>query len=107
MFWFILILAGLLEVVWAVGLKYTRGFTLLTPSFITVVAMVASFYLLSQALRVLPLGTAYAVWVGIGIVGAAIAGVVLFNESLSVLKLVSIGLIICGIVGLKLASSSI
>ncbi|MCL5050579.1 MAG: quaternary ammonium compound efflux SMR transporter SugE [Firmicutes bacterium] len=105
MFWLILILAGLLEVVWAVGLKFTRGFTLLTPSIVTIIAMLASFYLLSQALRVLPLGTAYAVWVGIGIIGAAIAGVVLFNETVSLLKLVSIGLIICGIIGLKLAST--
>ncbi|RAJ93277.1 quaternary ammonium compound efflux SMR transporter SugE [Aliidiomarina maris] len=105
MFWLILILAGLLEVVWAVGLKFTRGFTLLTPSIVTIIAMLASFYLLSQALRVLPLGTAYSVWVGIGIIGAAIAGVVLFNETVSLLKLVSIGLIICGIIGLKLAST--
>jgi quaternary ammonium compound-resistance protein SugE len=104
MHWLILFFAGLLEVVWAVGLKLTDGFTLPVPSFVTLVAMAGSFYLLSLAMRDLPLSTAYAVWVGIGVVGAAIAGVLLFHESMSTLKLVSLLLVIAGIVGLKLAS---
>ena len=103
--WLVLVLAGLFEVVWAVGLKYTEGFTRPLPSLITLGAMGASFWLLSHAMRTLPLGTAYAVWVGIGAVGAAIAGVLVFDESVSVLKLVSLGLVVLGIIGLKLASS--
>ncbi|HEY4554910.1 MAG TPA: quaternary ammonium compound efflux SMR transporter SugE [Lysobacter sp.] len=103
--WLVLVLAGLFEVVWAVGLKYTEGFTRPLPSLITLGAMGASFWLLSYAMRTLPLGTAYAVWVGIGAVGAAIAGVLVFDESVSVLKLVSLGLVVLGIIGLKLASS--
>lgn len=102
--WIILGLAGLFEVVWAVGLKYTEGFTRPVPSLITLAAMGVSFYLLSVALRSLPLGTAYAVWVGIGAVGTAIAGIVLFNEPATGLKYTSILLIITGIAGLKLSS---
>lgn len=102
--WIILGLAGLFEVVWAVGLKYTEGFTRPVPSLITLAAMGVSFYLLSVALRNLPLGTAYAVWVGIGAVGTAIAGIVLFNEPATGLKYTSILLIITGIAGLKLSS---
>jgi quaternary ammonium compound-resistance protein SugE len=104
--WLLLIFAGLLEVVWAIGLKHTQGFTRLTPSLITLGAMIASFYFLSVAMRSLPLGTAYAVWVGIGAIGTAIAGIVLFDEAVSTLKLCSLVLIVAGIVGLKLASAS-
>lgn len=100
--WLYLVGAGLLEVVWAIGLKHTEGFSRLWPSVITVAAMIASFYFLSLALRSMPLGTAYGVWVGIGAVGTAIAGIILFNESVSVMKLVSLGLVVAGIAGLKL-----
>jgi quaternary ammonium compound-resistance protein SugE len=103
--WLILILAGLLEVVWAITLKQTEGFTRLTPSLVTIVTMAASFWLLSVALRTLPLGTAYAVWVGIGAIGTAIAGIVLFEEAVTPLKLVSLVLVVAGIVGLKVTST--
>lgn len=106
MSWTILFFAGLLEVVWAIGLKFTDGFTRLTPSILTLVAMAGSFYLLSLSIRTLPLGTAYAVWVGIGAVGAAIGGIVIFHESISVLKVVSLLLVIAGIIGLKISSAS-
>ncbi|WP_310600238.1 quaternary ammonium compound efflux SMR transporter SugE [Desulfobulbus sp.] len=102
--WLLLFVAGLFEVVWAVGLKHTAGFTKLVPSLVTVGAMGASFYFLSVALRTLPLGTAYAVWVGIGAVGTAIAGIVLFQEAVTPLRLCSLVLVVAGIVGLKLAS---
>ena len=104
MAWVVLFLAGLLEVGWAVGLKYTEGFTRLWPTVGTVIALVASMALLGVALRTLPLGTAYAVWTGIGTVGTAILGIVLFREPATALRLVCIGLIVAGIVGLKLAS---
>ena len=104
MSWLLLFLAGLLEVVWAVGLKFSAGFTKPLPSVFTVAAMVASFYLLSLAMRTLPLGTAYAIWVGIGAVGASIAGIVLFAESFSLMKALSLLLIIIGMAGLKLSS---
>lgn len=100
--WFVLSIAGLCEVGWAVGLKYTEGFSRLGPSVATVVAMVASVVLLGWSLKVLPLGTAYAVWTGIGAVGTAILGIFLFGESREVARLLSIGLIVAGIVGLKL-----
>ena len=106
MSWFYLVLAGLLEVAWAVGLKYTEGFTRPWPSLFTLAAMAASFYLLSQAMRSLPLGTAYGVWVGIGAVGAAIAGMVLFKEPATMLRVVSLVLVVAGIVGLKLTSAA-
>jgi len=102
--WFLLVIAGLFEVVWAVGLKYTEGFTRLTPSIFTLSAMGVSFYLLSLALRSLPLGTAYAIWVGIGALGTAIAGIILFQELVSPLKLVSLLLVVAGIIGLKLSA---
>ncbi|MDZ4297827.1 MAG: quaternary ammonium compound efflux SMR transporter SugE [Moraxellaceae bacterium] len=105
MAWLVLLLAGILEVVWAVGLKYTDGFTKFTPSVITLTAMVASVVLLASAMKTLPMGTAYAVWVGIGAVGAVIMGVVLFDEPVTVLRIGSVGLVIAGIIGLKLASS--
>ncbi len=103
MSWFILFIAGVFEVCWAVGLKYTDGFTKLWPTLGTVCALVASFVLLGWALKTLPVGTAYAIWVGIGALGTALLGMVLFGESTDVLKLVSLGLICAGIVGLKLA----
>lgn len=106
MSWLWLFLAGVFEIVWAIGLKHTHGFTRPVPTLITLAAMAVSFYLLSVALRTLPLGTGYAVWVGIGAVGTAIAGIVLFDESTSLLKLGSLVLVVAGIIGLKLASSS-
>jgi quaternary ammonium compound-resistance protein SugE len=101
--WVILVAAGVLEIGWAVGLKYTEGFTRLWPTIGTVASMIASFLLLGLALKTLPVGTAYAIWVGIGAVGTAVLGIVLFGESTEALKLVSLGLICAGIVGLKLA----
>ncbi len=106
MSWGILILAGLFEVAWAVGLKYSEGFSKLTPSIITLVAMAISIYLLSLAMRDIPLGSAYAIWVAIGSVGAVIAGVILFDEELNLLKITSMLLVVAGIVGLKLSSST-
>ena len=100
--WLILFIAGLCEVGWAVGLKYTEGFSRLWPSAATLVAMVASVVLLGWSLKVLPLGTAYAVWTGIGAVGTAILGIFLFGESREVARLISIALIVAGIIGLKL-----
>lgn len=102
--WTLLFLAGLFEVGWAIGLKYTEGFTRLWPSVWTVLAMIASFWLLALAMKQLPVGTAYAVWVGVGAVGTVILGIVLFNEPLNAGRMISIGLIVAGIVGLKLAS---
>jgi quaternary ammonium compound-resistance protein SugE len=104
MAWILLVLAGLAEVVWAVGLKYTDGFTKVMPSAVTIAFMVISVWLLAIALRTIPLGTGYAVWVGIGAVGTAIAGMFLFNEARSVARIVCILLIVAGIVGLKLAT---
>ena len=105
MAWGILFLAGLFEVGWAIGLKYTMGFTRLGPSVATLVAMVASLALLSIAVRTLPIGTAYAMWTGIGTVGAAILGVVLFREPATPLRLLCILLIVVGIVGLKFGAA--
>lgn len=104
MSWLILLLAGLFEVAWAVGLKYTEGFTRLWPSLGTGVAMLVSIWLLALAMKDLPLGTAYAVWVGVGAVGTAILGIVLFNEPANAGRLVSLALILAGIIGLKLAT---
>ena len=104
MAWLILALAGLCEVGWAVGLKYTDGFTRLWPSLWTVAAMVVSLWLLAIALKTLPIGTAYAVWTGIGAVGTALLGIVLLGESAAALRLACIGLIIAGIIGLKLVT---
>jgi quaternary ammonium compound-resistance protein SugE len=103
MAWVYLGIAGLLEVAWAIGLKYTEGFSKPVPSVLTVVAMVGSVVLLGLALRSLPVGTGYAVWTGIGAVGTAILGITLFAEPATALRLGSIGLIVGGIVGLKLA----
>lgn len=104
MAWFILLIAGLFEIGWAVGLKYTEGFSRLVPSVLTVGAMIISLALLGLALRTLPVGTGYAVWTGVGAVGTAILGIVLLGESMEPMRLASIGLIVAGIVGLKLAS---
>lgn len=101
--WLILLIAGLLEVTWSVGLKYTDGFTRFWPSIGTLIAIVISMVLLGFAMKSLPVGTAYAVWVGIGIVGAAVLGIVLFDESASPIRLISLIVIILGIIGLKLS----
>lgn len=104
MAWWLLLIAGLLEVAWAIGLKYTEGFTRLWPSVATLAAMAGSVVLLGIAMRSLPVGTSYAVWVGVGAVGTAILGIVLFGEPASAARLASLGLIVAGIVGLKLAT---
>ena len=101
--WVILTLAGLLEVAWAVGLKFTAGFTRPVPSILTGLALVASVWLLALAVRSLPIGTAYAVWTGIGAVGTVIVGIVKFGESASMLRLTCVGLIVVGLIGLKFA----
>jgi quaternary ammonium compound-resistance protein SugE len=102
--WLLLFLAGLLEVGWAIGLKYTEGFTRLWPTVLTVLSMGASVALLGLALKTLPVGTAYAVWTGIGSVGTAILGIVLLGDPATVLRLACISLIVAGIIGLKLVS---
>jgi len=104
MAWVYLFVAGLLEIGWAVGLKYTEGFTKLVPSVLTIVSMIASILMLGLALKTLPIGTAYAVWTGIGAVGTALLGIYLFAEPATVARLASIGLIVAGIAGLKLVS---
>ena len=104
MAWMILVVAGLFEIGWAIGLKYTEGFTRLWPSVGTVTAMVLSVGLLGLAMRTLPVGTAYAVWTGIGALGTVILGIVLFGEPATVARLVCVGFIIAGIVGLKLTA---
>jgi quaternary ammonium compound-resistance protein SugE len=104
MTWVILVIAGLFEVVWAIGLKYTEGFTRLWPTVGTVVAMVLSVWLLGVAMKSLPVGTAYAVWVGVGAVGTVILGIALFGEPANTARIISVSLIIAGIVGLKLAT---
>jgi quaternary ammonium compound-resistance protein SugE len=104
MAWTYLVVAGVLEIVWAIGLKYTEGFTRLVPSAITIAAMAASVWFLALALRTIPVGTGYAVWTGIGAVGTAILGIVLFSEPANAVRLACIGLIVAGILGLKLAS---
>lgn len=105
MSWAILFLAGIFEVLWAIGLKYSEGFTKLNPTIFTIVTMAISIYLLSLALKTLPLGTAYAVWVGIGSIGVVIAGVFLFNETVSFFRLLSIAFIIVGVIGLNITNS--
>jgi quaternary ammonium compound-resistance protein SugE len=104
MAWIALVVAGMFEVAWAIGLKYTDGFTRPGPTTWTVAAMIASIVLLGWAMRTLPVGTAYAVWTGIGAVGTVILGIVLFGESASVARLACVGLIVAGIVGLKLVT---
>jgi quaternary ammonium compound-resistance protein SugE len=102
--WILLVLAGLCEVAWAIGLKYTEGFTRPLPTVGTISAMLISIWLLGIAMKSLPVGTAYAVWVGIGAVGTAILGIILLNESANPARLVSLGVIVAGIVGLKLTT---
>lgn len=104
MAWTALVVAGLLEIGWAIGLKYTQGFTRLWPSVGTGLAMVLSFGLLAYALRTIPVGTGYAVWTGIGAAGTAVLGMVFLGESREVLRMVCIGLIVAGVVGLRLVS---
>ena len=104
MAWFYLVVAGLFEVVWAIGLKYTEGWTRLWPGVGTLAAMVVSFWCLSQSLRSIPIGTGYAIWTGIGAVGAAALGIVLFGDSASWPRLLCIGLIVSGVIGLKMVS---
>jgi len=102
--WILLIIAGAFEIAWAIGLKYTAGFSRPIPTALTVTAMVASFFFLAQALKTIPIGTGYAVWTGIGAAGTAILGIVLFSESSALPRLVCIAVIIAGIVGLKATS---
>ena len=104
MAWFYLIIAGLFEVGWAIGLKYTQGFTRLAPTLLTLASMIISIGLLGLALKTLPVGTAYAIWTGIGTVGTAALGIILLGEPAHILRLACIGLIVAGIVGLKLVS---
>lgn len=105
MSWGILVLAGIFEIFWAIGLKYTNGFTKLIPSLFTIIAMLVSFWLLSLSLKTLPLGTAYAVWVGIGTIGTVIAGIMLFGDSINIIRIISIAFIILGIIGLKITTT--
>ncbi|MDN5069796.1 quaternary ammonium compound efflux SMR transporter SugE [Aliarcobacter butzleri] len=105
MSWGILVLAGIFEIFWAIGLKYTDGFTKLIPSLFTIVAMLVIFWLLSLSLKTLPLGTAYAVWVGIGTIGTVIAGIMLFGDSINIIRIISIAFIILGIIGLKITTA--
>lgn len=104
--WAVLFIAGFFEIAWAIGLKYSEGFSRLWPSIFTLVAMVLSVLLLGLAMKNLPVGTAYAMWVGIGAVGTAVMGIYLFNEPADMARLISFGFIIAGIIGLKLASAS-
>jgi len=104
MAWIWLVVAGLLEIGWAIGLKYTDGFRRPAPTIATVAVMIASFWCLARAVRELPVGTAYAVWTGIGALGTAVLGIVLFREPATAVRLLSLALIVAGIVGLKLAS---
>jgi quaternary ammonium compound-resistance protein SugE len=106
MAWIYLLLAGVFEIGFAIGLKYTEGFTRLWPSAVTILAAAVSLWLLTQALRTIPIGTAYAVWTGIGAVGVATLGIVLFSDSASPARLACIALIIAGVVGLKLVSAA-
>ena len=105
MAWVALIAAGLLEILWAFAMKQSQGFTRLTPTLLTAAAMIASFGLLSFAMKTLPLGTAYAVWTGIRAVGTVVVGILLFGESADVLRLVCVALIVAGILGLKLVTA--
>lgn len=101
MAWLYLIIAGIFEVIWAMGLKYSQGFVKLFPSLVTLGAMVVSFYLLALATKSLPIGTAYAIWTGIGAIGAVLLGMILFNEPVNILRIVFLCLILVGILGLK------
>jgi len=105
--WIFLVIAGLLEVVWAIGMKYSEGFTRLAPSIVTLVAAAFSFWFLAIAVKILPVGTAYATWTGIGAVGAAVLGMLLFKEPATAARIVCILLIVTGIAGLKLLGSDV
>ncbi len=105
MSWLLLVLAGLFEIGWAIGLKYTEGFTRLLPSVLTLASMAVSVVLLGLAMKTLPVGTAYAMWVGIGAVGTVLLGIALFGEPAGGLRMASVGLIVAGVVGLKLAEA--
>ncbi len=105
MSWLFLFIAGIMEIVWAIGIKYTEGFTKLWWSVGTISAMIVSFYFLAKAIETIPVGTGYAIWTGIGAVGTAILGIILFNESKEAMRLIFIGFIIVGIIGLKVVSS--
>lgn len=106
MAWIYLIIAGCFEVIWAIGLKYTQGFTKFFPSLVTIIGMIISFYYLALATKTLPIGTGYAIWTGIGAVGTVILGIFLFNESRDLSRLFFLLLIIIGIIGLKFSSSA-
>ncbi len=106
MAWIYLLIAGILEVVWAVGMKYSEGWTKLYPSIFTIVSMVIGFYFLSLAVKTLPLGTAYAVWTGIGTIGTVIFGIIFFSETMDLVKIICILLIVTGIVGLRVIHKS-
>lgn len=106
MAWFYLFLGGVLEIIWLIGMKYSNGFRNFWPSAIVVIALIASMYVVSLAIKTIPMGTAYAIWTGIGAAGGAIVGIILFNESKDWLRLLSIALIIAGIVGLKITAPS-
>ncbi|AZL16121.1 DMT family transporter [Rickettsiales endosymbiont of Stachyamoeba lipophora] len=105
MAWVMLLLAGLFEIMWAIGLKYSESFTKLWPSVFTIIAMIISVILLGVSVRTIPLGTAYAIWTGIGAIGAVIAGIILFNEPVLLLRMIFVGLILIGVLGLKIVSS--
>jgi quaternary ammonium compound-resistance protein SugE len=105
MAWIYLIIAGVFEVIWAMALKYSHGFTRLFPSLVTLLGMVISFYLLSLATKTLPIGTAYAIWTGIGALGAVLLGILFFNEPVSLLRIVFLFLLLAGILGLKFTSA--
>ncbi|MBU3154291.1 multidrug efflux SMR transporter [Clostridium estertheticum] len=100
--WFYLVVAGIFEVAWAIELKYSLGFTKILPSLLTIIGMITSFYFLSLSLKSLPLGTAYAVWTGIGTVGTVVLGVILFKEPINIMRVICVVLIVSGIIGLKL-----
>jgi len=102
--WVYLVIAGIFEVGWAIGLKYSQGFTKTMPSILTLIGMVASFYFLSLSIKNLPIGTAYAIWTGIGTVGTVILGIILFKEPFDTIRMICIVLIVSGIIGLKLTS---
>lgn len=106
MAWIYLFVAGIFEIVWAIGLKYTNGFTKFWPSVVTVVGMIVSFYYLSQATKVLPIGTAYTIWTGIGAAGAVILGILLFNEPKTLLRFMFLAFVITGIIGLKVTAGN-
>ncbi|MCA1029741.1 quaternary ammonium compound efflux SMR transporter SugE [Bacillus timonensis] len=105
MAWIFLVIAGILEVVWAIGLKYTEGFSKVVPSIVTVIGMIASFYFLSLALKTLPLGTAYAIWTGIGALGTVLLGMVIFGEPRDLIRFLFLSFIIIGIIGLKFTTN--